>query len=284
MHVGDAGTFTFLKCKKCEAVYLQNRINADTLINFYTDAYLPYRGASAWGAYASFVERDQQQTDFARVETCRKHVRLNASSKVLDLGCGRPTFLQALYKKTACLATGIDFTNSGWHDAEWPGLQLIEKDPTNFQPEDSYDLITAWHYMEHDYNPRKTVQNVAKWLAPGGKIIIEVPDYQSLTRRLQGSFWEGWHAPRHTILYSEKSFREMLPEAEWHISNYYRFGTLDPFTLWWMGLQEKRKIDWAASMQKHFLRLVALKIATMPLFVFKKWIPFGIQTVVATRR
>ena len=54
MHPTDE-VFTFVRCLGCDLVYLAPRVPAAELGRYYTDAYLPYRGARAWGPFAPLV-------------------------------------------------------------------------------------------------------------------------------------------------------------------------------------------------------------------------------------
>mgnify|MGYP000663107435 CR=1 FL=1 len=44
----------------------------EELEQYYTESYLPYRGASAWGKYSSFVANSQKKTDSNRVNFVKK--------------------------------------------------------------------------------------------------------------------------------------------------------------------------------------------------------------------
>lgn len=180
--------------------------------------------------------------------------------------------------------TGIDFSDEGWREAVSGDLKLIEGDVQSMAFDTSFDLVTMWHYLEHDYNPRKTIRAVRGILKKGGKLVIEVPDYQSLTAKWQKEYWEGWHAPRHTMLYSIQSISRLLEEQGLHIINFYRYGTLDAFTLWWMGEMERKGIDWSQPMEREFIPLVWRKLYSYPLFLFEKMLPLGIQTIIAEVR
>jgi hypothetical protein len=61
----------------------------------------------------------------------------------------------------------------------------------------------------------------------------------------------------------------------------FAYGTLDAFTLWWLGRMEKG-IDWSGNMSNHFWMLVLLKVVTS-LFLYLKTIPLGVQIVVVEK-
>ena len=61
MHVPNNEEFNFRLCDNCETVFLANPVPAHELERYYSDSYLPYRGASAWGKYAFLVEQHQKK-------------------------------------------------------------------------------------------------------------------------------------------------------------------------------------------------------------------------------
>jgi SAM-dependent methyltransferase len=207
-----------------------------------------------------------------------------ASGRVLDVGCGHPTFLRRLVDRVPDVhATGIDFVDSGWRDtpAMWHGLTLIETDPVDFTADDSYDLITMWHYLEHDYHPVDTLRRMREFAHPGTRLLVEVPDLNGWSRRLFGAAWEGWHAPRHTAVYSGATLAGTLERAGWDVVRRTTRGTLDTYALWWMSRMEQVGIDWSASMESRFLPFMAGRIVTAPLFLLEGILPLGVQLIEA---
>ena len=104
--------YTFVRCRKCAFIRLSPRVSGDRIARFYDETYLPHRGASAWGRHASIVEISLARQDRARVRRVGALVRLDRSSRVLDVGCGKPTFLRALRDKTGAAGVGVDFEGS----------------------------------------------------------------------------------------------------------------------------------------------------------------------------
>lgn len=54
----------------------------------------------------------------------------------------------------------------------------------DFSPRKEYDFILGLHVLEHVRNPDEVVQKVFSWLKPGGKVVVVVPNSESLHRRL----------------------------------------------------------------------------------------------------
>ncbi len=279
MHVGKLETYTFNRCQNCESVFLTNPIPENQLDQYYTDAYLPYRGEKAWGKYANFVIWDDQKLNERRVKMALHHLRAKSEMNVLDIGCGKPDFLAQLAENENIQTMGIDFTSAQWEDPKYKNLTLIEGDWRNIELNKKFDLITAWHYFEHDYDLNQTEAKCHQLLKPNGVLMIEVPMYQGILQKLQKNHWQGWHSPRHISLFSFKSWKMIFPDKNWEIVKHRKYGTMSAFTLWWLGHQEKKTIDWTASMESHFWNLVFWKVFLMPLFLLEQIIPMGIQTI-----
>ena len=284
MHRKNTEKYIFNQCLTCKSVFLTNPVSETILGTYYTDNYLPYKGPKAWGKYLSFVAKNQAQLDLKRVRFVAGIIKTTAHFSILDVGCGNPSFLKLLQKKMNGICTGIDFSDFGWKDSEYNSISLFATSIADFKPEQTYDVITLWHYLEHDYNLHETIQKLYQCLAPSGKLIIEVPDYDSVTARYQKEHWQGWHSPRHITLFSTEGFKNLFTKDKWIIIKHSRHGTLDPFTLWWLGKMQKKNIDWSTNMEKEFWPLVFLKIITFPFFIFERFFSMGIQTIVVQKK
>lgn len=286
MHESNNEVFIFNVCNNCEAVFLTNPVTPERLEHYYTDNYLPYRGPAAWGKYSSFVANSQKKTDSNRVNFVKKYLKKNNANNVnvLDLGCGNPSFLELLQKNSKVNCTGIDFSDSGWKGKNYPNIDLKKVTIEDYITDKQFDVITLWHYLEHDYNPSQTIETLYHRLKQGGKLIIEVPDYKSISAKIQKSYWQGWHSPRHISLLTKKSFTLLFQKDKWKITKHLRYGTLDAFTLWWLGRMQKKGVDWSGNMSNHFWTLVLLKVVTSPIFAFEKLFPMGIQIVVVEKK
>ena len=203
MHHNDR-LFNFDKCNKCDFVFLNPRLKFEDLKNYYTSHYLPYRGAKAWGKFGWFVSQSQKKLDLKRVKLIKDIQSLSKESLILDVGCGNPTFLKACQQKLNCKTIGIDFNDAGWRNQlkNFKKIDLrvgeIKDLPANLRP----DVITMWHYLEHDYNPLENLKSLKKISKPSTKLIIEVPNFNSLSRKKYGKYWAGWHTHLDTCHYS----------------------------------------------------------------------------------
>lgn len=284
MHVQDVGeVFNFDQCGSCDLVFLNPRVDPEKLVDYYSDFYLPYRGSKAWGKYEKFVEGSQLKLDAARIATVNKYYTLSSSDLILDVGCGKPSFLESCIQEHACNGMGLDFSSEGWSpDTErFKNLDLvvgeIEDLPLNLAP----DVITMWHYLEHDYKPLANLKALRKRAKESTTLIIEVPNFDSESRHKFGSDWAGWHTPRHTSLFSPSNMETLLNNAGWKVEAVNTYGTLDPYVLYWMSKMEKKRITWNKSMEEEFVSFVLGMIKFYPKKLMQKSRSLGVMTAIA---
>lgn len=283
MHPHTEERFQFVRCNDCGLVFLNPRVPASGLGQYYTAAYLPYRVEEAWGKYAHFVQSDQRRIDRNRVALVKKFHALTPSSRVLDVGCGKPTFLAALRDAVPAQLLGIDFSDEGWASSPdlYQGIQLRKGEVTDLRNEPPLDVVTMWHYLEHDYAPQAHLRQLLDLSHPQTRLIVEVPNHDSYTRRRFGAHWAGYHTPRHTALYSPDSIRILMENSGWQVEQVLTYGTLDPYTLHWMSRMEQQGIDWTSSMEGRFWGYVAGMVLNAPRYLLHKHQSLGFMTVVA---
>jgi 2-polyprenyl-3-methyl-5-hydroxy-6-metoxy-1,4-benzoquinol methylase len=162
MHEHTSAKYNFDRCQDCGLVFLNPRMQVTASEQFYTAAYLPYRVEDAWGKYASFVKQDQRNIDRARVKRLKQFHDLRRSSRVLDVGCGKPTFLATLRDEMPAQLIGLDFSDEGWKDEPeaYIGIDLRKGEIADLLGEAPVDVITMWHYLEHDYQPQKHLRQL----------------------------------------------------------------------------------------------------------------------------
>ena len=276
--------FNFDQCANCQLVFLNPRVNLDNLKNYYTSYYLPYRGSEAWGKYSKLVEGSQKKLDLKRVKWVKEMCSVSPKSLILDVGCGNPSFLKACQQELNCKTMGIDFSDEGWKEQStlFKGLDLqvaeIKDLSLNLKP----DIITMWHYLEHDYTPLENLTYLKSIAKPSTTLIIEIPNFDSISRKKYNENWAGWHTPRHTSLFSPDNIKLLLDKSGWNVSQLITYGTLNPYLLFWMSEIEQKGIQWNKNMENEFWDFVIGMLKFMPTKWNEKKLSLGVMTVIAT--
>ncbi len=281
MH-SDRGLYNFDRCEECALVFLNPRVDAKELSAFYTEHYLPYRGASAWGKYAHFVEGSQEKLDERRVQILSEELILTEKTTVLDIGCGKPSFLSRLRQSYRCTAKGLDFSDEAWDSSpDYAQLDLQMGEITDLSSDLQPDAITMWHYLEHDYAPKKHLEHLRSIVQKGTVLIIEVPNFESESRKMYGEHWAGWHTPRHTQLFSPKNISLLLENTGWKVRNVKNSGSLDPFVLYWMSEMNRKQLAWDKNLESEFWPYVASSVRFKLKHWNKKNSSLGVMTIAA---
>lgn len=111
--------------------------------------------------------------------------QIPSAANVLELGYGDGLVTEAL-AKSGCHLTLIEGAKTlvDIAKAKHPNIQCIDTLFEEFVPVDRYDVILASHVLEHVDNPQDILKLMATWLADNGKIIVVVPNRNSLHRQL----------------------------------------------------------------------------------------------------
>ncbi len=106
---------------------------------------------------------------------------------MLDIGCGVGTLTKALSQRFEKVI-GIDGSRIKIQKAKKnnpsPIIKYICTLYENYKPSLKFDFIVAANVLEHVNNPKIFLKNIRKWLAPGGRIVMTVPNALALHKRI----------------------------------------------------------------------------------------------------
>jgi len=140
---------------------------------------------------------------------------LKGRGAVLDYGCGNGSFLvraAAAIPNVEFIGYEIGDTYQITHPAE--RVTIVQG-----KPEDLFDALPTCeamimnHVIEHLPDPFSIVSSLAAKLLPGGHFDGQTPNAASLEHRIFGRRWSGYHAPRHTVVFSAAGLRTMFERA-----------------------------------------------------------------------
>jgi SAM-dependent methyltransferase len=122
----------------------------------------------------------------SRASMARRIDEAAPAGRILDVGAGEGTLIDALAARGRS-AEGLE--RSSTH----PRIRDLEIS----EVEGEFAAVIFWHSLEHLAEPRRAVRDAAALLAPGGLLVIAVPDYGSLQSRAFGDAWLHLDLPRH---------------------------------------------------------------------------------------
>lgn len=132
---------------------------------------------------------------------------------LLDVGCGTGDYL-LIMQKLGWQVTGVEVNPNAVTACRNMGLNIKKGNirDIDFQ-EGSFDLVTMWHSLEHFENPGEVLLKVRRLLKEGGKIMIGIPNYNSIDRKIFREYWNGFEIPLHLYHFSPETVKLLLQHA-----------------------------------------------------------------------
>jgi SAM-dependent methyltransferase len=76
-----------------------------------------------------------------------------------------------------------------------------------------------WQSLEHVHAPLETLREAHRLLVPGGKLVVAVPNIDSLPFCWFGASWIGLDLPRHLTHFSPWTLSSMLERAGFRVTS-----------------------------------------------------------------
>lgn len=116
-----------------------------------------------------------------------------AAKRVLDVGCGDGTLGRHLKARQPVEVVGLTYSGGESLLARQILDQVVVCDLNNFDPTElgQFDCIVCSHVLEHLLWPDRFLQSVRSVLAPGGRLVVGLPNllvFRSRLRLLSGKF------------------------------------------------------------------------------------------------
>ncbi len=209
---GD-GPFTVMECVDCEYGFTLPQLSEEELARYYPSEYFDFWGYSDRpGANPLHRLLERFRSWSATRSYHRQPYVLDGviPGRMLDVGCGSGDLLEH-FAKRGWEIYGIDPSASAVAAAAKRGA-AVHQGTLRDQPwqPGSFALITFQHALEHIEEPVEALKRARTLLAPGGLLVIDVPNWACWQRRLLfGSRWHPLELPRHLQHFSPQALERL---------------------------------------------------------------------------
>jgi 2-polyprenyl-3-methyl-5-hydroxy-6-metoxy-1,4-benzoquinol methylase len=180
---------------------------------------------------------------------------LGPGSSVLDVGAGSGHFVGVL-QAAGIDACGIEPSARAVAVGQGAGISdlfegvLDERSlAVHGLTSRRWDVIRFYHTLEHTQDPVRTLQVAARLLTPNGRVVVVVPNFGGLGRRLFRAEWDGLELPRHVHHFTRAALSAVFSEAGLDVTSAHTVavpGVLaGSLAVWRRGSQARR--GWVAS-------------------------------------
>ncbi len=160
---------------------------------------------------------DTDQDDQRRFDMLKA---LIVNRRVLDFGCGASGFV----RKASALAAAVAGVEPERRVRDYWG-ETITIHPDLDQAQDEFDLITAFHVVEHLADPRAVLTRLAGRLADRGRLVVEVPNADDvlLTLYESAAFQRFTYWSQHLFLFNADTMRTLAAQAGLRVVSIQQF-------------------------------------------------------------
>jgi SAM-dependent methyltransferase len=195
----------YARCPACDLVFApassQERLRA-----LYRDDYF-----EDYGMEGGYDDDDAQRRREAQVRVRWMRRAAAPAGRLLEVGSASGWFL-AEARAVGYDVVGIEPAPKMAEVArERAGAQVVAAmlEDASLEPA-SFDLVTAFHVLEHLAEPRASLATVRTVLRPGGRLLLELPNVASLRAGREGEDWYGMEPAHHVAHYSPRALDALL--------------------------------------------------------------------------
>lgn len=218
---GNSDYFSVYFCKDCENGFSFPFMNNEELSKYYPDNYDCYKSHKSLTGY---IQKLKAGNDIRIIRSILK----NRENNILEIGAGSGLFLHLL-KKRFFRVTGIEMSASGVKYAKENFDLDIEKCfYEDYNTERKFDMILAFHVLEHFNDPVTAINKMKSLLKENGYLFLKVPRLDSWAAKLYRKFWHGFDLPRHRTHFTKKGLFNVLESNGFKVVKFKSdYGPLD---------------------------------------------------------
>ena len=213
--------YRLVRCGVCDLAYVDNPPDATGIAALYQ---------SDDGYHDGLI--DQSSGEYARMDgIAKRHMQVltrhwptpagaGGAAHVLDVGCSAGLFLKRA-RDAGFTVSGLEMSRRSVDYArDTLGLNVQQGAIEDADYADSsFDIITLFDVIEHLPDPYTAAKQLAKWLKPGGILLMSTPNIDGLFPRLSYlsakalDYWPHPEPPHHLFQFSERTLADLARQA-----------------------------------------------------------------------
>lgn len=205
----SGNNFEITACAECGFQFTNPRPNDDELSDYYKSEEYVSHSESKKGIINRLFLMARSYTLKKKLKTIQKY---SNGKRLLDIGAGSGSFLDVC-KSAGYDCMGLEPDKDAREFAlKNYGLEL--KPIENFLniKENSVDIISMWHVLEHVSDLRLYFNRFKEVLDKDGRLFIALPNNESKDAKIYGKFWAAYDLPRHLYHFRKKDIKNLAEQ------------------------------------------------------------------------
>jgi SAM-dependent methyltransferase len=194
--------FTLVECEKCKFVFINPRPAENELSKYYESPDYISHTATKKGLINYLYLKIRNHTLKRKFTLVNKNV---TGKSIMDIGCASGELLNE-FKNKGWSTLGIEPNENARKSAvENYGLMIEEEAHLNKIENESFDVISMWHVLEHVSNLQERMNQLSRIIKKDGIIVIALPNRKSFDAVFYEKFWAAYDVPRHLYHFSPEN-------------------------------------------------------------------------------
>ncbi|MBR06991.1 MAG: methyltransferase [Rickettsiales bacterium] len=215
-HTVSGESFALVKCDKCGIIITNPRPDVDSIAKYYEDKNYISHTNKANNPINIAYKLVRSITLKQKYDLIKKH---NQQKRLLDFGCGSGVFLNYIKEKGYEVSGLESHAETAQSAQQLTGATIYSK--LQDLHKHHYDVITAWHVIEHVHLLRDTINTLRKCLNPNGILIIAVPNHRSFDAEFYKANWAAYDVPKHLYHFDQSSIKTLAKNCKLKVKATY---------------------------------------------------------------
>ena len=186
------------KCLECRCIFIDPVPTSEELVAYYNRYAQALIGAKDWHKRKS-------------LPIILKLANIIKSGRVLDIGCGHGNLLDMLpdtFKKY-----GERLPREAIFNSRLKGIKVYCSPLELVKFETKFDLVIALDFIEHVNNPLMAIKKMCETIKPGGYLVIETGNAESLAAKIYRKNWSYTRVFGHLAVLSPMALNSITEDA-----------------------------------------------------------------------
>lgn len=200
-------TFNIVECNSCSFRFTNPIPTEDKIGEYYkSEDYISHSGTKK-GIVNRLYHLVRNYTLKQKFKLVNKHAK---GKTLLDIGCGTGDFLNYL-KQQGWNVNGLEPDEDARNLCKTShGIDTVSTSELHNLENESVDIITMWHVLEHVYNLNKDLEKIKSVLKKDGTLFVAVPNCSSYDAKKYKEYWAAYDLPIHLYHFRPNNIKELF--------------------------------------------------------------------------
>lgn len=208
-HSVSGETFEIWECADCTLRFTQDVPASSEIGRYYqSDNYISHTDTEK-GIINRLYHLVRKRTLLSKKAMVLRYSQ-KQNGALLDIGAGTGAFASVM-QEGGWQVTALEPDPQARALAEKRHTIQLQEPSALFElKDDSIDVITLWHVLEHVHTLQEYLAQFKKIVRKGGMLLIAVPNYTAEDAKKYGHYWAAYDVPRHLYHFSPASMQALL--------------------------------------------------------------------------